>query len=62
MFNIKSPNTGECSNGSLVYYGDSCYVQSVKFEDFKNNPNFHLEKAIELRDKKEDYKITKTVR
>lgn len=62
MFNIKSPNTSECSNGSLVYYGDSSYIQSVKFEDFKNNPTYYLEKAIELRNKKEDYKITKTVR
>ncbi len=62
MFNIKSANTSPCSNGSLVYYGDSCYIQSVKFEDFKNNPNYYLEKAIELRNKKEDYNITKTVR
>lgn len=62
MFNIKSANTSPCSNGSLVYYGDSCYIQSIKFGDFKNNPNYYLEKAIELRNKKEDYNITKTVR
>jgi hypothetical protein len=62
MFNIKSANTSPCSNGSLVYYGDSCYIQSVKFVDFKNSPTYYLEKAIELRDKKEDYNITKTVK
>ncbi|MDM1551854.1 TIR domain-containing protein [Empedobacter falsenii] len=62
MFNIKIPNTEICTNGSTVYYGDSCYVQSVKWEDFKLTPNYYLNKAIELRDKKEDYNITKTVK
>lgn len=62
MFNIKTPNTSECSNGGIVYYGDSSYIQSVKWEEFKNNPNFYLNKAIELRDKKEDYYINKTIK
>lgn len=62
MFNIKIPNTEICTNGSTVYYGDSCYVQSVKWEDFKSTPNYYLNKAIELRDNKDDYNITKTVK
>lgn len=62
MFNAKSPSTGSCSNGSTIYYGDSCYIQSVTWENFKDNPNFYLDKAIELRDKKHDYIITKTVK
>ncbi|GEJ45661.1 TIR domain-containing protein [Chryseobacterium sp. ON_d1] len=62
MFNAKSPTTASCSNGSTIYYGDSSYIQSVTWEDFKKNPNFYLNKAIELRDKKYDYNITKTVK
>jgi len=62
MFNIKTPNTKICSNGSTVYYGDSSYIQSVKWDDFRSNPNYYLNKAIELRDNKEDYNITKTVK
>ncbi len=62
MFNIKNPNTEICTNGSTVYYGDSCYIQSVKWEDFKSIPDYYLNKAIELRDNKEDYNITKTVK
>ncbi|MTH14773.1 TIR domain-containing protein [Flavobacterium sp. LC2016-01] len=62
MFNIKYPNTQKCSNGSTVYYGDSCYIQSVKWSDFKNNLNFYLDKSIELRDSKDNYNITKTIK
>lgn len=62
MFNIKTPNTKICSNGSTVYYGDSSYIQSVKWDDFRSNPNFYLNKAIELRDNKEDYNITKIIK
>lgn len=61
MFNIKEPNRRLC-NGSYVYTGDSSYIQSVKWEDFKSAPNYYLNKAIELRDNKEDYNITKTVK
>ena len=61
MFNHKSPTISHCSNGSTIYHGDSCYVQSVKWEDFKDNPNFYLEKAIHIRDNKEEYIITKII-
>ncbi|HBX18949.1 MAG TPA: hypothetical protein DEF88_00690 [Porphyromonadaceae bacterium] len=61
MFNQKSPRTSICSDGSTIYYGDCSYIQSVKWEDFKSNPNYYLNKATELRDRKDDYKIIKTV-
>lgn len=62
MFNIKKPNTQVCSNGSLIYYGDSSYIQSVKWEDFTSTPTIYLNKAIELRDKKDEYNVTKSVK
>lgn len=61
MFNQKNPITSLCSNGSLVYKGDSCYIQSVKWEDFKNSHNFYLDKAIEIKNNIENYNITKNI-
>jgi|SRR5690554_8200332 len=61
MFNVKEPNKSLC-NGSYVYTGDSSYIRSVKWSDFKSDPNYYLNKAIELRDKKEDYNIIKTIK
>lgn len=62
MFNQKNPDTYICSNGSTVFRGEFSYIKTVKWEDFKNNPNFYLDKAIELRDKKHEYNITKTIK
>lgn len=62
MFNIKIPDTHICSNGSTIYSGDFSYISSIKWEDFKINPNKYLDKAIELRDKKAHYNITKIVK
>ncbi|NDV44166.1 TIR domain-containing protein [Flagellimonas sediminis] len=62
MFNIKIPDTYLCSNGSTIFRGDFSYIPSIKWEDFKINPNMYLDKAIKLRDQKEQYNITKTVK
>lgn len=62
MFNEKTPATAACSNGSVVYHGDCCYIESVKWEDFVISHNTYLDKAIEIRDKKENYNITKTIK
>ncbi|MCX6216626.1 TIR domain-containing protein [Spirosoma sp.] len=62
MFNLKAPDTYLCSNGSIIYRGDFSYITSVKWEEFKVKPNIYLDKAIELRDKKEQYNLTKTVK
>ena len=62
MFNKKEPNTSLCSNGTTVHHGEFSYIKSVKWDEFKNSPNYYLNKAIELRDNKEQYNITKTVK
>jgi hypothetical protein len=62
MFNKKQQETSLCSNGSLVYHGEFSYIKSVKWEEFKKYPNFYLDKAIELRDAKEEYNITKIIK
>lgn len=62
MFNEKSPTTANCENGSKVYHGDSSYIQTVTWENFKNDPNKYLDKATEIRNKNYEYNITKTVK
>ncbi len=58
MFNEKNPNRTLC-NGYYVYSGDYSYIVNITWDDFKNNPNYYLEKAIEIRDRKENYNLTK---
>ncbi|WP_026706630.1 TIR domain-containing protein [Flavobacterium soli] len=62
MFNKKEQETRVCSNGTIVYHGEFSYIKSVKWEEFKNSPNFYLDKAIELRDIKEQYNVTKSIK
>lgn len=61
MFNVKEPNRRLC-NGSWVYTGDSSYIQSVKWKDFISKPSFYIDKAIELRDRKDEFNIVKTIK
>ena len=61
MLNQKKPITTICSNGSIVYKGDSSYIESVKWEDFEKDHNMYLDKAIELKKNIENYNITKNV-
>lgn len=60
MFNVKQPNCREC-NGSLIYYGDYSYIQSVKWIDFKAEPSKYIDKAIELRDRKDEFNLRKNI-
>jgi hypothetical protein len=62
MFNKKEQSTHLCSNGSIVYNGEFSYIKSVKWKEFKAFPNFYLDKAIELRDNKELYNLTKNIK
>lgn len=61
MFNEKSPTKSICSNGSSIYHGDSSYIQSVKWEDFKGSHNTYLDKAIQIKNKIGNYNITKNI-
>jgi len=61
MFNVKVPNRRLC-NGSYVYMGDASYIQSVKFSDFIIKPSTYIDKAIELRDKKDEFELRKNIK
>lgn len=60
MFNQKQPEIRIC-NGKNVYQGDFSYIQSVKWTNFEKDPNLYIDKAVELRDKKEQYNLRKNV-
>ena len=59
MFNIKRPNKKDCDDGSTVYYGDSSYMTTVKWEDFIKNPESYIDKAYDIRSKIEQYDVCK---
>lgn len=57
MFNEKQPATTICK-GSYVFSGDYSYILNVKWETFKQNPNYYLDKSIAIRDNKSGYNVT----
>ena len=61
MFNVKEPNRRLCNN-AWVYSGDCSYIQSVPWSDFSGNPTYYINKAIELRDRKDDFELRKNIR
>ena len=62
MFNIRSPSYKDCLlEKAVVYVGDASYIQSVKWDDFMNNPNLYINKALEIRTNWDKYNIVKQV-
>ena len=59
MFNIKRPNKKDCDDGSTVYYGDSSYMTTVKWEDFIKGPETYIDKAYDIQSKIEQYDVCK---
>lgn len=61
MFNLKNPNTSNCSDGSVVYYGESSYIKSVKWDDFVKTPETYIKNAYEIQENIDAYNIKKEV-
>ena len=64
MFNIKEPTSNDCSNHSSnnpVYIGPFSYIYSVKWGNFIENTETYLQTAKSIREKIDDYAITKIV-
>ena len=63
MFNIKNPDFSECNKHQprTVYVGESCYIHSVKWNDFEMDKEKYLGKAESIRDAIDDYDIIKVV-
>lgn len=63
MFNRSSPNKTSCSDCGGYHHtgGDHSYIKPVKWNDFINNYEYYIEKAIELRDQIDDFDISQKV-
>lgn len=63
MFNAKEKERGTCENheSGTSYMGDHSYIRSVKWGDFMANITRHLNKTIELRDRIDEFNITKQI-
>ncbi len=61
MFNLKQPDKKDCDDGSTVYYGDSSYISTVKWEDFIKSPESYINKAYDIQSKIEKYDVCKEV-
>lgn len=60
MFNAKNPTITNC-NGKAIFHGDFSYIDSVNWADFIENPTKYIDKAIELRDRKEEFELRKNL-
>lgn len=61
MFNIKNPNSKECTTGSTIYYDDPSYITVVEWDKFINDMEKYINKAYDIREKIDDYNICKEV-
>lgn len=60
MFNQKNPHCKYFDSiGSTLYYGDSSYILSVKWNDFKKSPQNYIERAVKIKENIDDYEIRK---
>tara|TARA_R110002051_G_scaffold108607_6_gene181365 strand:+ start:9213 stop:9908 length:696 start_codon:yes stop_codon:yes gene_type:complete len=60
MFNIKDPITREC-NGTTIIEGECSFIKTEKWDNFKGNHKYYINRAIEIRDNKEQYDIFKII-
>ncbi|SEJ40250.1 MTH538 TIR-like domain [Myroides marinus] len=64
MFNKKKPVFTECNNHTYnkPHKGYSSFIHSVKWGDFYDNLNKYIDIAVEIRQKIDDYELTKTIK
>ena len=61
MFNSNNKNIKDCIDGKIVYMGEFSYIFSVKWKDFLENPDYYINRALELKSNIDDYNIRKVV-
>ena len=60
MFNIKNPQTRVC-NGTTITDGEASYIKTIKWDNFINNINVHINNAIEIWKTRDLYNIRKNI-
>ena len=63
MFNVKNPIIKNCNTcGGGHYHGDSSYINSIKWSDFKSDINNYINKSNEIKKNKDEYNLTKKLK
>lgn len=60
MFNIRHP-TYKNYPSRTVFLGNESYIQSVKWDDFMDDPDFYIDTALQIRENWNEYDIVKQV-
>jgi hypothetical protein len=60
-FNFKDGNKEKCGAGSIVWHGESSYIEAVRWDNFISNYKKYIEAACARQDNIEDYEICKDV-
>jgi len=61
MFNEKVKTPEKCYKGLTVYSVESSYIKTVKWSNFIENPQEYINKAIEIKERIDEYVIRKEV-
>lgn len=63
MFNKKEKTRFNCATGKngIIYTGEHSYIKTVKWSEFIQSPDFHLNKSIEIKNKIDEYVVEKIV-
>lgn len=61
MFNLKGSVGTNCQEGSTIFYGNHSYIHLVKWIDFIEEPNKHIDKSISLNENIDNYNISKNI-
>lgn len=63
MFNHKKKEDQvRYCNSSKIFEGAASYIESVKWNQFKSNPEIYINSALEIRKNINEYELTKTVK
>lgn len=61
-FNERNPNRDLCPQcGSYHYHGECSYISAVKWSEFKDFPNYYINRAVSRQENIDDYYIHKEV-
>ncbi len=61
MFNRNAKTRQGCSSGRAVYTGRPSYIHCVKWDDFIDNINDHIDSSLEIWRDRSNYSIQKSV-
>lgn len=58
LFNIKNPETKQC-NGTTIYHGNHSYIHVVKWDDFIEDIDEYIQRAVDIYKNRNNYDIKK---